>query len=146
MAPFTDAKRLGVHWLTQGTVVPGRRPRNLWTQALLATLVGLVLRLLFIWQFPNEVADSLVYEELARNWLDHRVYGVFLNGTLTPVLIRVPGYPVFLAVVYLFLGRSRLAVMLAQVAIDLGTCFLTAVLAASLVPQSLHRRVFLAAI
>src|ERR1700745_2435548 len=113
-----------MHRLTQGTVFPGNGPRNLWTQALFATLAGLVLRLLFIWQFPNEFADSLVYEELARNWLDHRVYGLFLNGTLTPVLVRVPGYPVFLAVVYLFLGRSRLAVMLVQVAVDLSTCFL----------------------
>ena len=135
-----------MHRLTQGTVVPEKGPTNIWMQVVSATLAGLALRLLFIWQFPNEVADSLVYEELARNWWDHRVYGLFLNGTLTPVLIRVPGYPVFLAVVYLFLGRSRLAVMLVQVAVDVGTCFLTAVLAASLVPQSLHRRVFLAAL
>ena len=111
-----------------------------------ATLSALALRLFFVWRFPNEFADSLVYEELARNWLDHRVYGVFLDGTLTPILIRVPGYPAFLAVVYLFLGRSLDAVMLAQIVLDLGTCFLTAMLAASLVPETLRRHVFLAAL
>lgn len=135
-----------MHRLTQGIAVPEKGPRHSWTHVVFATLAGLALRLFFIWRFPNEFADSLVYEELARNWLDHRVYGVFLDGTLTPILIRVPGYPAFLAVVYLFLGRSLLPVMLAQIALDLGTCFLTAMLAASLVPESVHRRVFLAAL
>ncbi len=135
-----------MHRLTHGTVVPEKGLRNIWTHLVFATVSGLALRLFFIWRFPNEFADSVVYEELARNWLDHRVYGVFLDGTLTPILIRVPGYPAFLAIVYLFLGRSLLAVMLAQIALDIGTCFLSAMLAASLVPKSLHRRVFLAAL
>ncbi len=117
-----------------------------WKPLVFATLVGLALRIFFIWRFPNEVADSLVYEELARNWVDHRVYGVFLDGKMTPLDIRVPGYPAFLAVIYLFFGRSLLPIMLAQAVVDLATCFLTAALAASLVPESLRRRASIAAL
>ncbi|MGZ4835722.1 MAG: hypothetical protein ACXVZZ_08800 [Terriglobales bacterium] len=120
------------------------RASKLWKHLLLALLIGLALRLFLIWRFPNEWADSLVYEELARNLIDHRVYGVFLDGKLTPVNLRMPGYPGFLAVVYLLFGRSPMATMLAQVVVDLCTCVLTAVLAALLAPESSRRRVFIA--
>ncbi len=119
---------------------------KIWKHLVFATLVGLALRLFFVWQFPNEVADSLVYEELARNWIDHRVYGVFLDGNLTPLDIRVPGYPGFLALLYLFFGRSLLAIRLAQTVVDLATCFLIAALAAALAPVELRRRVSVAAL
>lgn len=117
---------------------------KLWKHLLLALLIGLALRVFLIWRFPNEWADSLVYDELARNLIDHRVYGVFLDGKLTPVNLRMPGYPGFLAVIYLLFGRSPMATMLAQVVVDLCTCVLTAVLAALLAPESSRRRVFIA--
>ncbi len=115
-------------------------------QALFAALVGLGVRLFFIWRFPSRVDDVAIYEQLARNWLDHHVYGLFLDGHLTPVDIRAPGYPAFLAAVYAVLGPSRLAVMLAQAALDLITCFLTAALAARVAPQAMRRRVWTAAL
>lgn len=113
---------------------------------ILAALVGLGLRFFFVWHFPTVDDDTPMYEELARNWIDHHVYGLFLNGHLTPVEVRAPGYPAFLAVLYLFFGRSRLAVMLAQAAVDLITCFLTALLAARLAPEPVRRRVAIAAL
>jgi len=119
---------------------------KLWKHLIFAALAGLALRVFFIWRFPNEVADSLVYEELARNWIDRRVYGVFLDGKLTPLDIRVPGYPAFLAVLYVLFGRSLLAIRLAQTVVDLATCSLTAALAAALAPESLRRRVSIAAL
>ncbi len=97
-----------------------------------AVLVGLSLRLFFIWHFPFETPDSRFYEELARNWLDHGVYGLFVSGTLVPVDVRVPGYPAFLAAIYGLFGGKRLAVLLAQAVLDIGTCFLIAALAAKL--------------
>lgn len=115
-------------------------------QVLLAVLVGLGVRLFFVWRFPIVDDDSPMYEELARNWLDHHVYGLYLNGPLTAVDVRMPGYPGFLAVVYMFFGRSRLAVMLAQVVVDLATCFLTALLAARLAPEARRPRVAVAAL
>lgn len=106
-----------------------------------ALLVGLALRLLFVWRFPTVAGDTLIYEQIARNWLEHGTYGLTLNGQVVPVDLRAPGYPSFLAIVSLLLGRSRVAVMLAQVVLDLGTCLLTAALAAALVPQVWRRRV-----
>lgn len=112
----------------------------------IAALVGLGLRLFFVWRFPTEAGDTPIYEELARNWLDYRIYGLFLGGQLTPVDLRMPGYPAFLAAIYAAVGRTRLAVMLVQSALDLVTCFLTAALAARLAPSPLRRRVAIAAL
>jgi 4-amino-4-deoxy-L-arabinose transferase-like glycosyltransferase len=107
----------------------------------LALLAGLALRLFFVWRYPSVAGDTAIYEELARNWLDHGVYGLTLNGRIVPVDLRAPGYPAFLAIVSLLLGRSELAVMLAQVLLDLCTCVLTAALAAALVPEAWRRHV-----
>src|SRR2546425_2574676 len=115
-------------------------------QVVLATLVGLGLRLFFVWRFPAEAGDTAVYEQLAGNWIDHHVYGLFLYGHLTPVDVGARGYPAFRAVIYVFFGRSRLATMLVQAAVDLLTCFLTAVLAARLAPEPLRQRVAMAAL
>jgi len=78
--------------------------------------------------------DTKFYEELARNWLDHGSYGVFIHGNLTPTDMRAPGYPAFLAAIYLVLGRARMAVMIVQALLDLATCVLIAALAARLAP------------
>ena len=43
-----------------------------------------------------------------------------IAGHLTPVDMRVPGYPAFLAAIFAFFGQSTRAVMLAQAAVDLG--------------------------
>ena len=96
-----------------------------------ALLCGLALRLYFIVHFPFYSGDTKFYEELARNWLDHGVYGLFVNGQLMPVDQRMPGYPAFLAAIYSVFGRARIAVMLAQAAIDLFTCILAALIAST---------------
>ncbi len=115
-------------------------------QVCLAALAGLALRLVFVLRYPTVAGDTPIYEELARNWLHHHVYGLVLGRQLTPSDIRAPGYPAFLCVTYALFGASRLAVMLAQSALDLGTCLLTAVLAARLAPEALRRRVAIAAL
>jgi hypothetical protein len=111
----------------------------------LAVGAGLALRLYLIHRFPmNAAGDSEIYLELARNWLDRGVYGMSVNGQLTPVDLRSPGYPAFLAAVYATLGRSRYAVLLAQVFVDLGTCALIAMLAARVAPAAMRRRAAMA--
>jgi hypothetical protein len=107
-----------------------------YTQLGLALLAGLALRLYFIARFPFYAGDTKFYEELARNWLDHGVYGLFVMGQLVPVDMRTPGYPGFLAAIYLLLGRGSRVVMLVQAFLDLGTCVLTALIAAQLAPAS----------
>src|ERR1700724_4513195 len=95
-----------------------------------AVLAGLALRSFFIFKFPvTDTGDAPFYIELAWNWLKHGVYGFPVNGQLTPVDMRVPGYPAFLATVFAFAGNSPGAVMFTQAAVDLASCFLIALIA-----------------
>src|SRR5271169_5184433 len=107
-----------------------------YTQLGAALGAGLALRLYFIWRFPFHSGDTKFYEELARNWLYHGVYGLYIRGELTAVDMRVPGYPAFLAAIYFALGRSARVVMVAQAFLDLATCVSAALIAARLAPVS----------
>src|SRR5260370_14034205 len=97
-----------------------------------ALLAGLALRFFFILHFPFYSGDTAYYEELARNWLYHGVYGFYSHGQLVPSDARGPGYPAFLAGIYFLAGTGRKAVMLAQAFVDLATCVLAAGIASRL--------------
>jgi hypothetical protein len=101
-----------------------------------ALLVGLALRLFFIAYLSPYAGDTKFYEELARNWLDHRVYGLFVHGQLLPVDMRMPGYPAFLAAIYSVFGRANKAILVVQAVVDLATCILASLIAARLAPSS----------
>ena len=94
---------------------------------LVLILLGLALRGYFLhWHFLFQ-GDSLVYGDLAKNWLLHCVYGVTDSGQVVPVDIRMPGYPAFLAAIFRLFGVEHYgAVARVQVGIDLFTCFLIA--------------------
>ena len=115
--------------------------RSLREKLILAALAGILLRLFFIWRFPSTGGDTPLYEALAQNWLDHGVFGIFVDGRLVPTDLRPPGYPGFLAAVYGLFGRSQFAVMAAQAVTDTITCFLVAALAASLAGRTTQARV-----
>jgi hypothetical protein len=104
-------------------------PKSLYKHLFPALLAGFGLRLFFILHFPFYSGDTAYYEELARNWLYHGVYGFYSHGQLLPSDLRVPGYPAFLAAIYFFAGSGRQAVMLAQAFLDLATCVLAAAIA-----------------
>ena len=111
----------------------------------LAALSGLALRLYLVLKFPvTDTGDAPFYIELAWNWLKNGVYGFPVYGQLTPVDMRVPGYPAFLAAVFAFTGQSTRAAMVAQIFVDLATCFVIALIAARLAPAASRRRVALA--
>src|SRR6202050_70825 len=111
----------------------------------IAVLAGLALGGFFVLKFPvTDSGDAPFYIELAWNWLKKGVYGFPVNGQLTPVDMRVPGYPAFLAAVFAFAGNSPRAVMLAQAVLDMATCFLIALIASRLAPERARRRVALA--
>jgi hypothetical protein len=117
------------------------------TNIALAALTGLGLRLFFVLKFPaTESGDSPFYIQLAWNWLRNGVYGFDVNGRLTPVDMRVPGYPAFLAAIFTFAGQSPRAVMLVQAVFDVAGCFIIALIAARLAPPAMRRRVTLAAL
>jgi 4-amino-4-deoxy-L-arabinose transferase-like glycosyltransferase len=110
-----------------------------------AVCAGLALRVYLVLKFPvTDTGDAPFYIELAWNWLKNGVYGFAVHGQLTPVDMRVPGYPAFLAAVFAVAGQSPRAAMLAQVVVDLATCFVIALIAARLAPEGSRRRVALA--
>lgn len=119
-----------------------------------ALAAGLCLRLFFVLKYPANSGDTVIYEQIATNWLKHHVYAMDVHGQVTPVDMRMPGYPAFLAIIYALTGRTgesaRLWVMLAQVAVDLLTCLVVASLATLLLLIANERArphcVFLAAL
>jgi 4-amino-4-deoxy-L-arabinose transferase-like glycosyltransferase len=100
-----------------------------WISVALALAAGAALRLWFIHAYPEVDGDPLIYGDIAKNWLQHHIYGLTTDGSIHPTLIRLPGYPLFLAICFLLFGMEHYhAVMFAQTAIDLGTCLLIAAL------------------
>jgi 4-amino-4-deoxy-L-arabinose transferase-like glycosyltransferase len=102
--------------------------------AALAIAAGVVLRLWFVTHAARIDGDTLLYGNIARNWMEHGVYSFSPSpGTPVPTLIRLPGYPLFLmACFWLFGVEHYTAVMYVQCVIDLGTCLLIAALAGRL--------------
>ena len=111
---------------------------------LLTSLAALALRLLFVFKFPAIVSDSAVYADIAVNWLQHSAYA-FTDGTqIVATDIRLPGYPAFLAIIFSIFGANHYrAVLLLQVLVDIGTCFLTADLARRLISDRVAKAAFL---
>jgi len=107
-------------------------PKSFYKHLLPALFAGLALRLYFILHFPFYSGDTAYYEELARNWLYHGVYGFYSHSQLLPSDARGPGYPAFLTVIYFFAGTGRRAVMFVQAFLDLVTCVLAGGIAARL--------------
>lgn len=93
-----------------------------WARWGVPLLVAALLRLAFIHWFWLVSFDGLVYGGLAKNLLLHGVYAIPDNaGGVTPTLIRLPGYPLFVAACFKLFGMEHYtAVMLAQGALDLG--------------------------
>ena len=110
--------------------------KRIFSHSVAALAAGLCLRLFFVHKFPFATNDTLLYEQLAANWVQHHVYGITVDGALAPVDLRVPGFPAFLALIYAITRRvgpeARSYVMLAQVAVDLLACVVAAGLAALL--------------
>ena len=107
--------------------------KRIFSSRVFALAVGLILRLLFVVPFPATSGDTVLYEQIATNWLKHHVYALNVHGALTPVDMRMPGYPAFLALIYALTGRTgesaRVWVMLAQILVDLLACLVIARLA-----------------
>ena len=106
---------------------------SLFTLVVLAAGAG--LRLWFIHAHPQVQGDSLLYGDIATNWLAHGIYGHSVGHpsgltTIQPTLVRLPGYPAFLALCFALFGVANYRpVVYLQALIDLGTCLLVAGLA-----------------
>lgn len=96
----------------------------------LAFLAAFALRLFFVVKLKLIDGDSFVYGDIAKNWLMHGIFGVTSDIGIEPTYIRLPGYPGFLAAIWRVVGVEHYnAVLIAQIFVDLGTCFVVADLA-----------------
>jgi len=108
--------------------------------------VGLAFRLFLVFRAPGVVDDSRLYADIAKNWLQHGLYGITNSGTIMPTFSRLPGYPAFLAAVFWLFGTDNFrAVLLVQVWFDLATCFLVADIALRLFSERAAKAAFLLA-
>lgn len=105
--------------------------RKAGVQIATALALGLALRLMFVVHTPRIAGDTLIYGDIAKNWMQHGVYGFSQTASgPVPTLIRLPGYPMFLALCFAVFGADHYrAVMVVQCLIDLATCLLVADLA-----------------
>src|SRR5262249_10535159 len=97
---------------------------------------GLGFRLFLALRLPSDEADDgRVYARLALNVLEHRSYSLNTEEPYSPTLIRVPGYPLFIAAVYAAFGHgNNRAVRVVQAVLDTVTFWLVALLAVTWSP------------
>ena len=94
----------------------------------LAMVAGLLLRLWMLKRFFLVNGDVLIYGGIAKNLLLHGSYALFwANGEMHSTLIRLPGYPLFLALCFRLFGMENYAsVAWVQIALELAGCLLLA--------------------
>ncbi len=113
---------------------------------LLVTLLAFALRLFFYFRYPHVTGDSMIYGDIAKNWLDHGIFGLTHDTGPQPTWIRLPGYPAFLAACFVLFGREHYhAVLLTQVVVDVASCFFIADLARRTLSARAARFAFLLA-
>jgi Dolichyl-phosphate-mannose-protein mannosyltransferase len=102
--------------------------RSLAPRAAAAVLGGLILRLWMMHAFPQDGGDALIYGDLGKNVLLHGVFGITDgSGVVHSTLIRLPGYPIFLAACFRVFGVANYhAVAYLQMVLELGACLLLA--------------------
>jgi len=106
------------------------RRRRLWLFVFLILLTA-GFRIYVAHHWANDAPDdSKTYARIARNLLEQHSYSDAEAPPYAPTLIRLPGYPLFLAAVYKVFGHGNNgAVRIAQALIDTATCGLIALLA-----------------
>ena len=88
--------------------------------ALIATLASRIAIARYL--ATDEDDDGHVYAQIANNLLEHHVFSHADKEPYNPSLIRLPGYPLFLAAVYSVFGHgNNTAVRLIQAVFDTAT-------------------------
>ena len=113
-----------------------------WIVILLLLLAGAAFRIAVAHFLPNdEPDDGRVYAQIARNVLEQHIYSLDPQPAYEPTLIRLPGYPLFLAGIYSVFGHSNnSAVRIAQALLDTATCVLVGLLAFYWDPDEKRKR------
>ena len=123
------------------SVQSGGKQNGLLVYALLL-IVAFSFRVAVARFLPNDTPDDgKLYSQLARNVLEQHVYSQETEAPYVPTLIRLPGYPLFLAGVYsLFEHNDNTAVRLVQALVDTATCALIALVAFYWEPDKSRKR------
>jgi hypothetical protein len=108
--------------------------------ALIATLASRIAIARYL--ATDEDDDGHVYAQIATNLLEHHVFSHADKEPYPPSLIRLPGYPLFLAAIYSVFGHgNNTAVRLIQAVFDTATCALIALIAWNWVQDEKRRRI-----
>jgi hypothetical protein len=107
---------------------PTQGRAGVWVSSAAALAAGAWLRLWMLKEFPQISGDTLIYGGLAKNLL---LQGRFAltdgSGVMHETLIRLPGYPLFLAVCFRLFGVDNYnAVAYVQIGLELLGCLLLA--------------------
>ena len=115
--------------------------RDVWVVLILIILAA-GFRVVVAHRWPNDAPDDgRTYAQIARNVLEQHVYSHATESPFDPSLIRLPGYPLFLAGIYSIFGHTNNgAVRIVQALIDTGTCALVALLAFYWQPDEKRKR------
>ena len=77
---------------------------------LLALLTGALLRVWMLKKFYEVTGDALIYGGIAKNLMLSGRYALTVGtGETYPTLIRLPGYPIFLAACFKLFGIENYA-------------------------------------
>jgi len=109
--------------------------------AALAIAAGLVLRLWMLKSLFQVNGDTLIYGDLAKNLLLHGSFALTLSsGATYPTLIRLPGYPLFLAACFRVFGMENyFAAACVQIGLELLGCLLLADFVRRIAPPEASR-------
>jgi Dolichyl-phosphate-mannose-protein mannosyltransferase len=106
-----------------------------------ALLSGVLLRVWMLKHFFEVNGDSLIYGGIAKNLLIHGRFALTVGtGEIYPTLIRLPGYPLFLAGCFKVFGMENYAAAAgAQIALELCGCLLLSDMVRRVAPDPLKR-------
>ena len=106
-----------------------------------ALFAGALLRVWMLRHFYEVTGDALIYGGIAKNLLLSGRYALTVGtGETYPTLIRLPGYPLFLAACFKLFGMENYAsAAWVQIVLDLVGCLLLADFARRVAPARLSR-------
>src|SRR6267154_2924239 len=113
-----------------------------WWVFLAILIIAAAFRIVVAHRWPSDTPDDgRTYAQIARNVLEQHVYSHETEAPYDPSLIRLPGYPLFLAGIYSIFGHTNNgAVRIVQALIDTVTCALVALLAFYWQPDEKRKR------
>jgi hypothetical protein len=108
----------------------------------LALAGGAWMRLWMLKALPQISGDTLLYGGMAKNLLLHGQFSITDgSGVVHETLIRLPGYPIFLALCFRLFGLDNYnAVIYIQFVLELAGCLLLADFVRRIVPSEINER------